>query len=361
MDMLQFKALPRLSKVHSQSRRQLMGSAALLISLLWAFPSQAQSQTATLKEVRLALPGPGSAVSLPLELAVGLGLDRAEGLKMHLKFVAGGAVAISDLQASDVEFGVFGLPAAMAAHLKDERLVALAPLEDQGLWVMMVRSDLKSSVRKVADLRGKRIGVHSNSLTNRTTGDQITQMVLSSHGIAEGDARLVSAGQNWESQTAALLSASVDAVMTDEPMASRMLSEKIAYPIFSMANPVDAKETPGAGFLRATLIGRKDRIEADPLTAERSVNVIKRVLEWMAGHTPEQIADQLGLNAGVERTSFIAVSHKYPRQYSRDAKFSAKQLAETDIFFRSSNPDNVPAQSFSVNSMLMDRWAGRKP
>jgi ABC-type nitrate/sulfonate/bicarbonate transport system substrate-binding protein len=140
-----------------------------------------------------------------------------------------------------------------------------------------------------------------------------------------------------------------------------MVSEKIAYPIFSMANPVDAKDTPGAGFLRATLIGRKDRIQTDPLTAERCVKVIKGVLEWMSGHTPEQIADQLGLKAGDERSSFIAVNQKYPRQYSRDAKFSAKQLAETDTFFRASDPDNVPAQSFSVNSMVMDRWAGRKP
>jgi NitT/TauT family transport system substrate-binding protein len=203
--------------------------------------------------------------------------------------------------------------------------------------------------------------VHSNSLTNKTTGNLITQLVLSSHGIADGDARLVSVGQNWESQTAALLSANVEAVMTDEPMASRMESEKIAFPIFSMANPVDARSTPGAGFLRATLIGRKDLIQIDPSTAERSVKVIKRVLDWMAVHTPAQIADQLGLKAGVERTSFIAVSQKYPRQYSRDAKFSAKQLAETDTFFRSSESDNAAAQSFSVNSMVMDRWAGRKP
>lgn len=279
---------------------------------------------------------------------------------MRLKFVAGGGVAITDLQAADVEFGVFGLPAAMAAHLKDDRLVALAVVEDRALWVMMVRNDLRTSVRKIADLRGKRIGVHSNSLTNKTVGDLITQLVLSGHGIALGEARLVSAGQNWESQTAALQSASVDAVMTDEPMASRMFAERIAYPIFSTANLQDARETPGAGFLRATLIGREDRIQADPVGAERTVKVIKRVLEWMAVHTPDQIADQLGLK-GAERATFIAVSQKYPRQYSRDAKFSAKQLAETEIFFRASEADNLSAQSFSVNTMVMDRWAGGKP
>lgn len=360
MDKKQLNAVPRSSNAHRQFTRRFMGAAGLLIASLWAFPTCAQSQAAKIQDVRIALPGPGSAVSLPLELAVSLGLDRVEGLNMRLKFVAGGGVAINDIQAADVDFGIFGLPAAMLAHLKDNRLVALAPVEDLALWVMMVRSDLRNSVRKIADLRGKRIGIHSNSLTNKTVGDLIAQLVLSSHGIAEGDARLVSAGQNWESQTAALQSASVDAVMTDEPMASRMISEKLAYPIFSTANPLDAKETPGVGFLRATLIGRKDRILADPAVAERTVKVIKRVLEWISGHTPEQIADQLGFK-GSERKTFVAVSQKYPHQYSYDAKFSTKQLADTDIFFRSSETENAAAQGFSANTMVMDRWAGRKP
>jgi len=331
-----------------------------LCSAICCIPTLAQSESAPLIDVRVAVPGPGSAVSLPLELAVSLGLDRAEGINMRLKFVAGGAIAISDIQSADVDFGVFGLPAAMAAHLKDDHLVALAPVEDLALWVMMVRSDLRSSVRKIADLRGRRVGVHSNSLSNKTAGDLIAQLILSSHGIAEGEARLVSAGQDWESQSAALMSNSVGAVMTDEPLATRMVKAGIAYPIFSTANPKDAKETPGASFLRATLIGRKDRVEANPTVAEHAVKTIKRVLAWMTTHTPEQIADQIGMK-GEERATFIAVSKKYPRQYSHDGKFSAKQLADTEIFFRASEAGNQAAQNFTVNTMIIDTWAGRKP
>jgi NitT/TauT family transport system substrate-binding protein len=332
----------------------------MLFPSLWALPTFAQMQAVKPIDIRMAVPGPGSTVSLPLELAVKLGLDRIEGVNLRLKFVAGGGIAISDIQAADVEYGVFGLPAAMAARLTDDRLVALAVVEDRALWALMVRSDLHNLVRKVADLRGKRIGVHSNSISHKTVGDSITNLVLSSHGIAPGEARLVSAGQNWESQTAALQSGNVDAVMTDEPMASRMLSEKIAYPIFNTANLQDARETPGAGFLRATLIGREDRIKADPVGAERTVKVIKNVLDWMATHTPDQIADQIGLK-GKERAVFITFSKKYPHQYSREAKFSANQLTETEVFFRASEAENLLAKSFSVNTMVMDRWAGRKP
>ena len=342
------------------SRRRLLRAGALLFPVLWAFPSAAQLQDAKLIDVRLAVPGPGSAVSLPLELAISLGFDRLEGINLHLKFVAGGAVAINDIQAGDAEFGVFGLPAAMAAHLQDNQLVALAAVEDLPVWVMMVRADLKTSVRKITDLRGKRIGVHSNSLANKTMGDLITELAISSHGIPLTDARLVSAGQSWESQTAALQSGSVDALMTDEPIASRMTNERIAYPIFSTADPDDLKETPGLGALRATLIGRSDRIQFDATSTVGTVRIIKHVLSWMTTHTSAQIADQLKMK-GDERKSFIAVSEKYPRRYSNDAKFSNQQLAQTEIFFRASEADNPSAQRFSVNTMVIDRWAGRKP
>lgn len=349
-----------LSKAASSARRRIILAAPLLLTNFWGSKTFAQSQVQRLQDVRLALPGPGSAVSLPLELAVTLGLDRSEGINLRLKYVAGGAIAINDIQVSDVEFGVFGLPAAMAANLDDNRLVALAAVEDLGLWVIVVRRDLSPHVKKIADLRGKRIGVHSNSFANKTTSYLLARLVLASHGVGEDNVRFVSAGQDWESQIAALQSDSIDAIMTDEPIASRMISENIGYPIFSAVNPIDARETPGVGFLRASLIGRRDRIQSNPTSAQRVVKVINRVLEWMSTHTPDQIADQIGLK-GNDRASFITVSKTYPRQYSRDAKFSSKQLAETDIFFHASETGNELAQNYSVNRMVIDVWAGRKP
>jgi NitT/TauT family transport system substrate-binding protein len=339
----------------------LHATATLGLGTALLRPLGAWAQTASVKDVPLSVPGPGSAVSLPLELAVKLGIDRAEGINLRLKFVGGGGVALKDIQSGDAEFGVFGLPAAMGTHLKDPRVVALAAVEDLPVWVLMVRNSLRGTVRRVTDLKGRTIGNHSSALSTKTTGDQITELVLSSRGIAVDSVRMNSAGQNWETQSAALVSGSVDAIMTDEPFATRMASEKIAFPIYSTGNPADAKRTPGAGFLRAALIGRRDRVDANPAAAERMVKVIRRTLEWMATHTPEQMADALELKAGEERASFLTVARKYPRQYSRDAKFSAAQLRDTEVFFRASTAEDAAAQKFAVDSMIIDRWAGRKP
>ena len=108
------------------------------------------------------------------------------------------------------------------------------------------------------------------------------------------------------------------------------------------------------------LHGLRDRVEANPAGAERMVRVLQKALRWMATHTPEQIVDQLALT-GETRTAMLTVLRKNSRQYSRDGRFSAAQLSETETFFRASNPDNPAAQRLAIDSMVLDRWAGRKP
>lgn len=319
------------------------------------------AQSTTPRDVRISVPGPGSSVSLPLELAAKLGLDTAQGLKLRLKFVGGGGVAIQDMKFGNADFGLFGLPAAMLAYEKDRQFIALAAVENTAVWVFLVREGLQKKVRKVEDLKGMTIGTHSNSLLAKTTGDVMTRLVLQKSGVPLDAVRVTSAGQNWELQSASLLSNSVDALMTDEPVASRLTGEKLAYPIFSTANPADAKSTPGVGFLRGTLIGRRDKVEADPDTTERVVRMVREALLKMHASSPEKIAEWIDLPEGKPRDAFIAAWKKYPNQYSVDAKFSQRQLRETEAFVRASETDNVAMQSFAVDEMIVDRWSGRKP
>jgi len=332
---------------------------AMAVALVYNVQGSAQSVPP--RDVRISVPGPGSSVSLPLELAAKLGLDTAQGLKLRLKFVGGGGIAIQDMKSGNADFGVFGLPAAMLAWEKDRQFVALAAVENTAVWVFLVREGLQKKVRKIEDLKGMTIGTHSSSLLAKTAGDVMTRLVLQKNGVPLDAVRVTSAGQSWELQSAALLSNSVDALMTDEPLASRLTGEKLAYPIFSTANPGDAKSTPGVGFLRGTLIGRRDKIEADPDTTERVVRMVRETLVKMHASSPEKIAEWIDLPEGKARDAFVAAWKKYPDQYSVDAKFSQRQMRETEAFVRASETDNVVMQSLVVDEMIVDRWAGRKP
>lgn len=313
------------------------------------------------RPAKLAVPGPRNSVSLPLEVAHRVGIDRAAGLPLRLSFVGGGGVAIQELRARNVEFAVFGLPAMLRANLSGgPRMVALAALDDLPLYTLVVRSDLRQTVRRIRDLAGRTLGVHSNSLQVRTTSHQLADYLLRRHGVDPETVRFLAAGQSWETQSAAVLARTVDALMCDEPFATRMEEEGIAFKLFSTGNPQDAAANPGSGFLRAVLVTLQDHARMSPERCEAAVRVVQRTLDWIAARPASEMADVIGMQ-GSERRALISVAQAYPRQYSRDGRFSAQQLAETERFFRASNADLPRLADLRLGEMVMDRWAGRRP
>ena len=342
-----------------QARRAALRCLGALVCVVGAPASHGQRPAERLAVV--VLPGPGSSVSLPFELALRLGMDRQAGLPWRLKFVGGGGVIIQELQGGNAEFASFGLPAAMEANVAGRaQLVALAALHGLPVYTLLVRSDLRGSVRSIADLRGRVIGPHNNSLQNRTTAQQLAEQVFASRAVPIDSLRFMSSGMSWESLSAALRGQTVDAIMVDGTLAIQLEDEGLAFRLFSTGVPADAATVPGAGFLRAALIGRRDRVEVEPERAARMVSIVRRTLEWIAGHSPQQMADALQLQ-GKARQAVVSAARLYPRQYSPDGRFSASQLRETDLFFRSSNPELPAAARYSAESMVVDRWAGRQP
>jgi NitT/TauT family transport system substrate-binding protein len=342
-------------------RRHVLGRLALAPSAFWARESSGQSAGPLLEPASLAVPGPRNSVSLPLELAQQLRLDREAGLPLRLSFVGGGGVAIQELRARNVEFAVFGLPAMVRANLTGgARMVALAAVDDLPLYTLVVRSDLRGSVRSLRDLAGRTLGVHSNSLLVRTTSHQLAEYLLRREGVDMDSVKVLAAGQSWETQSSMFISRSIDASMCDEPFATRLEAEGLAFKLFSTGNPADAASAPGSGFLRAVLVALKERADVAPERAERAVRLVQRVLAWIHGHSDEQFVDALGMQ-GAERSSTLAVARAYPRQYSPDGRFSARQLAETEAFFRASNDDLPQLATLRLDAMVLDRWAGRKP
>jgi NitT/TauT family transport system substrate-binding protein len=239
--------------------------------------------------------------------------------------------------------------------------VALAAMDDLPLYTLMLRSDLRGQVRSLADLRGRTIAVHSNSLATKTTSTQLAELVLRSAGIGPEAVRFVAGGQSWETQSAVMRSRTVDASMCDEPIGARLEAEGLAIVLFSTGRPEDAGAVPGAGFLRATLIARRDRVEADAATTARVVDMALRTLRWIAANPPEAMADALQLRAGAERDAFLLVRRRFVRMFSTDGKFSEAQLRQTVLFTRNSSPEHKALQSYDLNAMVVDRWVGRKP
>lgn len=333
-------------------RLKLLGA---ILTLLVSFPLKAEPV-----HISLSVPGPGAVAYLPVELISKIGADKAEGAEVRVLHSSGGSVSLTELLTNNVDFSVVGLPAAMSARLKDRRVIALAAINDIPLYVLLVRQGLKDEVKTIADLKGKTIGIHSNSATGKTTSQQVLDLIFRRGGVPTGSYRMVTIGRRWESESLMLRTGAADAVMGDEPHASRMIEDKIAFPLVHFGDPETMRLYSGAGFLRGVLIGRKDRLDKDPAKSEIMVRIIQRTLQWMAAHSAEEIVGKLDIKAVEERERLIDLLKKYPRQYSTDGKFSVRQLRETEIFFIDSQIGNPAADAFRIESMVVDRWAGRK-
>jgi hypothetical protein len=90
------------------------------------------------------------------------------------------------------------------------------------------------------------------------------------------------------------------------------------------------------------------------------VRVVQRTLAWRRSRPAEEVAATLGL-AGGQARAFIAMLRQYPRQFSDDGRFSEAQIEQTERFFRESSGMAPESQRYRMASMIVDRWAGRKP
>ena len=309
--------------------------------------------------VVVSVPGPRNISYLPIDLIPKIGADKAEGVSLSLLYTGGGAVALNNLVIRNADFAVAGMPAAMSLRANGGDVVTIAAVDDMPLFVLMVRAGLKDEVKRIADLRGRIIGVNTSTKNSKTTSQQLAELLLKSDGVSLDSVRIVPAGQSWVEQSSLLITGTADAVMGDEPFASRLLADGKVFFLANLADANTQKSIPGANFLHAALVTRGELIRAEPKKVEMMVRMLRATLQWMAKQTPEAIVGTLDIKDLDERKSMLEALRKYRHAYSRDGKLSTSQLKETELFFRTTTGGNVPAQALIIEHMVDARWSGR--
>lgn len=339
----------------------IVRALCLTLLIFGLSPAVAASADTKLGRIVVSVPGPNNISYLPIDLIPKIGADRAEGFELQFRHTGGGGVALQELLNRNSDFTVAGFPAVMSMRANGGDVVGITAVDDQPLFVLMVRSELKGQVRRTADLRGRVVGVNTSSLSSKTTSQQLAELLLRNAGIAADDMRFTAAGQSWLEQSSILESGAADAIMGDEPFATRLLKENKVFWLANLADPETSRKIPGAGFLHAALSTRSDVIRDQPAKADAMVRAVRRTLAWMAGQKPDQIVAKLGIKNQAEKDSLVESLRKYPRLYSRDGRFSTRQLRETEIFFHTTSGKDPAATGLKIESMVDDRWAGRKP
>lgn len=313
-----------------------------------------------LEKMVVSAPGPRNLSYLPVDLIPAIGADREEGVSLQILHTGGGGVALNNLMMRNADFAVAGFPAAMSLSANGGDVVGIASVNDAPLFVLMVRSGLKGQIKRITDLRGKVIGVNTSTKSSKTTSQQLAELLLKSDGVDLDMVRIVPAGQSWVEQSSLMISGTADAVMGDEPFASRLAADGKVFFLANLADPATTRKIPGANFLHATLETRSDMIRDAPQKVEKMVRMMVKSLQWIARHKPEEVVEKLGVTDPEERTSLLLALRKYPQAFSRDGSFSSSQLKETEIFFHKTSEGNDKAKSLKIESIVNDKWSGRK-
>lgn len=329
--------------------------AWLLCLLLLTTPAWA------LEKIVLATAGPGNLSHLPVDLMKKIGADRAEGVDLEVHYHGGGPLAFKEMLEGGADFAVAGMPALAGLRARGQAVVSIATVNRVPTFVLMVRRDLKRQVKTPADLKGRVIGINASSMATRSTSQQLTEYLLARAGVPRGSYHLVAAGQSFEAQAAALQSGTVDALMGDEPFASRLREEGKVFFLADLHDLDACRQALGGLFLNAQLATRRDVLKRQPDKARRMVAVLRRTLQWIAAHGPQEIAATLYPDDASRREALAKGLARHKAIYSPDGAFSAEQVRTAEAFFHAVFAEDAAARALRFNDFIDATWAGRGP
>ncbi len=339
-------------------RRTLLTSGAA-VSALVAAGALAQTAGATPPQrVAIAVPGPGNLLFLPITLASKLGLDRQHGIELDIRYIGGGPQAFKNMLERNTDFSAGGLSALSLQRLSGKPVVCIVPTTRVPAYTLVVRTALKRKVRSIADLAGLVVGVKGHVPGGRSTSQLFTEYVLKRAGVGPDRVNYVSVGQAYDNQHAALATGTVDAIMGDEPFATRLIGQKVGFALADYHDLDATRKLLGGLFLNGHVATRQDFIDSNSDLVARVVHAIRDTLVWIASHSSADMVDALAPAGVEERAALLEVLRLRKQIYSPDGRFSDEQLASVERFLHATE-DSPAARAFRIGEVVNDRWAGR--
>jgi len=343
-------------------RRALITQAARQ-SLAWPLLAHglgARAQATRLETVTLSVVGPGHLLLLPVTLAAKMGADQAEGLKFQINYVGAGPMAYRDMVIGNADFGAAGMPALAVQRLAGKPVMAVLPVTHVPAYTLVVGSQLRGRVKTVADLAGKVVGVKGYVPGGRASSQVMAEYVLRRAGVDPRRVNFVAVSLSYENQRAALVSGTIDALMGDEPFASRMVQGNAAYVLEDYHDLAEIRRRFGGLFLNGVVACNEELIARRPDLVDKVAKSLRRALQWIDTHSAQDVVAQMALATEIERRSLLQVLKIRKNIYSREGRFSEEQLDTVDRFMRATE-DTPQGKAFRVRDMINSTWAGRMP
>jgi NitT/TauT family transport system substrate-binding protein len=228
-------------------------------------------------------------LNLPTLVAIAKDYFGEENIELGDLVLGSGGTTRAAVIAKEYDFGLFAFVHIPIARLAGSPWKAILTTHDREIFSLVVRSGLKDKVKKVADLKGMKIG-----MTSPGAGAwAFANIFVRQAGLdPEKDVELVAVGGDAQVIYTALKTGRVDAFASWEPTTTRVVEDGTAFPLIPIYEAAQHRAAVGADKAAAMLlVTREDVIAAKPDLVKRMVNAHKKGLDFIRGNSAAAIAD----------------------------------------------------------------------
>jgi NitT/TauT family transport system substrate-binding protein len=279
-------------------------------------------------KITLMVGGIEKQIYLPAKLTEQLGYFKEQGLDVELLSEPSGVNAEDELLAGAAQ-GVIGFyDHAIDLQAKGKAVESVVQLAQTPGEFEMVSSKLAAQIKTPADFKGRTLGVTGlGSSTNF-----LTQFLAVQSGVKVSEITTLPVGSG-STFIAALKQGKIDAGMTTEPTASRLVKTGDAAVLVNLCSPDETQKALGGLYPAASLYMQTAWVNAHKPQVQKLANAFVKTLKFIQSHSAEEIA-----------------SHMPPDYYAGDRAAYVQALANSKAMFTADGkmPPTGPATVLKV-------------
>ena len=285
-------------------------SAVLLLTAAAAPTAQAADK------ITIMVGGINKLIYLPPKLAENLGYFKAEGLDVELQSQQAGVDAENELLAGAVQAVVGYYDHSIDLQSKGKEVQSITQLLVVPGGMEMVRSDLATQVRSMADLKGRTLGVTGLG----SSSSFLAQYLASRNGLKTSDYSMLPVGAG-NTLIAALKQKRVDVVWTTEPTTSMLLASGEAKVLVDMSSAEGTRVALGGLYPASAVYVQRAWLQSHKAEAAKLARAFVNTLKYIQTHSAEEIADKMPADyyGGNKKLYVQALKASLP-MYSPDGK-----------------------------------------
>lgn len=309
----------------SKSARRLR-LFTLLLAMLLSLTAHAQNRRPVGKQrVTIArIHQPANIVYLQIDVAKALHYFDEEGIEVRFLFYESGPLAAQALENGLVDFSCNSIDYAIRMRDSPHPLKMIASFTKLPAVSLVVRRGLRSKIRSVADLRGRRIGV--SALGSGTHA--IAASILKSAGIPLDAITIVASGSS-SAMVAAIKHSDIDAAIATDPSAIQLLVDGDAYLLLDTVTYDETQRIFDGGYQFTGVLTRVDVLSRHPARVQKVVNALVRASRFMETHSAADIAAILPPSEVQDRYIFVKSVEHTRSAFSDSGMVTAQAVANT--------------------------------